>query len=146
MWPLSAIGLGLLVISATSGNAAAETSELANCKDTLQACRDMIGSMRQQRDAAESARMQCEAERLAVVRELDLFKGLRKPGGLTHRQALALMELSMKTLEKPPDAEASPAELLYATRKLRLYQEKATSLSKKLTDQATKASEAVASP
>jgi hypothetical protein len=144
--PFSAIGAGLLIAVAASGTASAEDGDLDKCKDGLQKCSGLLGVVQHQRDAALTARAQCESSLSKAKLELELLKRDHKPG-LTHRKALELLELSMQVLEKTPESEVGPTELLLATRKLRTVQEKATDLSVKLTERAVKLNgRAVAAP
>jgi len=146
---LTALGLGfLLVTTAASNPASAEGNDVEKCKATLLQCSSMLETVQKQRDTALAEQAQCEVSLKETQQKLELALKAIKPGGggLTHRRALDLLELSMKALEKVPESETSSAELISATRRLRAFQEKATGLSLKLTEQATRATDSAAAP
>jgi hypothetical protein len=138
---MRAVTMGALVLIAYSGPASGNDNALESCKSTLQQCGNMLSQVQAQRDSLLAANAQCETSLQTVREELKLVKlalAAKKGEGLTHRQALDMMDLSMRYLEKAPEAD-SPAELLAATRRLRKVQEKATAISQRLTEQATSA-------
>src|SRR4051812_26308279 len=143
---IRSVTVGALILIAYSGAASGNDNDLENCRSTLQQCGSMLSEVQRQRDGLLAAKAECEASLQTVSQELELVKlalATKKGGGLTHRRALDMMDLSMRYLEKAPETD-SPAELLAARRRLRKVQEKATAISQRLIEQADSATAASA--
>jgi hypothetical protein len=143
---LPAMGVGFWLTAALSRPAAAQKADIQSCGAALRACSDMLADLQRQRDAAIAASTKCQTALSDANLKLALLEKSKVPGGLTHRDALSLIDLSMNVLQDAAESDISPAELIAATRSLRLYQTKANGLSLKLTQRATQASQSTESP